>query len=57
MCIRDRYIGEELPENKKSYAVSFYFQDKNKTLTDHYVDRIMEKIRVKLLKEIGAEIR
>ena len=53
----DVYIGEELPENKKSYAVSFYFQDKNKTLTDHYVDRIMEKIRVKLLKEIGAEIR
>ena len=53
----DVYMGEELPENKKSYAVSFYFQDKNKTLTDHYVDRIMEKIRVKLLKEIGAEIR
>ena len=53
----DVYIGEELPENKKSYAVSFYFQDKNKTLTDHYVDKIMEKIRVKLLKEIGAEIR
>ena len=53
----DVYIGEELPENKKSYAVSFYFQDKNKTLTDHYVDRIMEKIRLKVLKEIGAEIR
>ena len=53
----DVYTGEELPENKKSYAVSFYFQDKNKTLTDHYVDRIMEKIRLKVLKEIGAEIR
>ena len=53
----DVYIGEKLPNDKKSYGVSFYFQDKNKTLTDHYVDKIMEKIRIKLSNEIGAEIR
>ena len=51
------YIGEKLPNDKKSYGVSFYFQDKNKTLTDHYIDKIMEKIRIKLSNEIGAEIR
>ena len=53
----DVYIGEKLPDDKKSYGVSFYFQDKNKTLTDHYIDKIMEKIRIKLSNEIGAEIR
>jgi len=53
----DVYIGKKLPDDKKSYGVSFYFQDKNKTLTDHYVDKIMEKIRIKLSNEIGAEIR
>ena len=53
----DVYIGEKLPNDKKSYGVSFYFQDKNKTLTDHYVDKIMKKIRIKLSNEIGAEIR
>ena len=53
----DVYIGKKLPDDKKSYGVSFYFQDKNKTLTDHYIDKIMEKIRIKLSNEIGAEIR
>ena len=53
----DVYIGEKLPDNKKSYGVSFYFQDQNKTLTDHHVDKVMEKIRIKLSNEIGAEIR
>ena len=53
----DVYIGDKLPDNKKSYGVSFYFQDQNKTLTDHHVDKVMEKIRIKLSNEIGAEIR
>ena len=53
----DVYIGKKLPDDKKSYGVSFYFQDKNKTLTDHYVDKVMKKIRIKLSNEIGAEIR
>ena len=53
----DVYIDKELPKGKKSYGVSFYFQDKNKTLTDHYVDRVMENIRKRLSNEIGAEIR
>src|SRR5699024_8120701 len=34
----DVYEGENLPENKKSYAVSFVFHDENKTLTDKRVD-------------------
>ena len=53
----DVYIDKGLPKGKKSYGVSFYFQDKNKTLTDHYVDKVMENIRKRLSNEIGAEIR
>ena len=38
----DVYSGDKLPENKKSYAISFVFEDNSKTLTDHQVDEINE---------------
>jgi phenylalanyl-tRNA synthetase beta chain len=53
----DVYEGKNLPEGKKSYAVSFTFQDQEQTLKDEQVDRIMETIRVSLEKELGAELR
>ena len=37
----DVFEGDQLPEGKKSYAVSFVFQDENKTLTDKEVDKVM----------------
>lgn len=53
----DVYEGKNLPEGKKSYAVSFTFQDAEQTLKDEQVDRIMEQIRTALEKELGAELR
>lgn len=53
----DVYEGKNLPEGKKSYAVSFTFQDSEQTLKDEQVDRIMENIRVSLEQELGAELR
>lgn len=53
----DVYEGKNLPEGKKSYAVSFTFQDAEQTLKDEQVDRIMEQIRQSLEKELGAELR
>ncbi|ASS48971.1 MAG: phenylalanine--tRNA ligase subunit beta [Candidatus Fluviicola riflensis] len=53
----DVYEGKNLPEGKKSYAVSFTFQDQEQTLKDEQVDRIMEAIRVSLETELGAELR
>ena len=53
----DVYDGDKLPEGKKSYAVSFIFQDQSKTLKDQQVDSIMETIRINLEKELGAELR
>lgn len=53
----DVYEGKNLEEGKKSYAVSFHFQDNEATLTDHSVDQIMEKIRKSLETEVGAQLR
>lgn len=53
----DVYEGKNLPEGKKSYAVSFTFQDAEQTLKDEQIDRIMENIRLKVTEELGAELR
>ena len=53
----DVYEGENLPEGKKSYAVSFVFQDENKTLTDKQVDKMMSKLQYRFEKELKAELR
>ncbi|MDR2469582.1 MAG: phenylalanine--tRNA ligase subunit beta [Tannerella sp.] len=53
----DVYEGDRLPPDKKSYAVSFYLQDENKTLTDDRINQIMHKIRTELESQIGARQR
>ncbi|MBI2258082.1 MAG: phenylalanine--tRNA ligase subunit beta [Flavobacteriia bacterium] len=53
----DVYEGDKLEKNKKSYAVSFIFQDDEKTLKDHDVDQIMNKIRIGLETELAAQLR
>jgi phenylalanyl-tRNA synthetase beta chain len=53
----DVYQGKNLEEGKKSYAVSFHFQDNESTLTDHTVDQIMDKIKKSLETEISAQLR
>ena len=53
----DVYEGKNLPEGKKSYAVSFYLQDENKTLTDKQIDAIMKKVQTNLEKQLGAQLR
>lgn len=53
----DVYEGKNLPEGKKSYAVSFIFQDQEKTLKDKQIDAIMDKIRKDLEGKLSAELR
>ena len=53
----DVYEGDRLPENKKSYALSFVLQDEEKTLEDKQIDSIMQKLIANFGKEVGAEIR
>lgn len=53
----DVYQGEKLPDGKKSYGVSFHFQDARKTLTDKHIDKIMEKLSIQFEKQLGAILR
>jgi phenylalanyl-tRNA synthetase beta chain len=53
----DVYEGKNLDEGKKSYAVSFTFQDDNHTLKDQQVDQVMDKIRVALEEKLNAVLR
>ncbi|MGB0915844.1 MAG: phenylalanine--tRNA ligase subunit beta, partial [Crocinitomicaceae bacterium] len=53
----DVYEGKNLEEGKKSYAVSFKFQDAEKTLKDNQVDAVMDKIRGQLETKLKAQLR
>ncbi len=53
----DVYQGKNLPEGKKSYAVSFILQDDSKTLTDSQIDKIMGKLQSQFESQLGASLR
>ena len=53
----DVYEGKNLPAGKKSYAVSFYLQDAERTLTDRRIDDLMAKLRRNWESKLGAQLR
>lgn len=53
----DVYEGKNLDEGKKSYAISYSFQDKENTLKDEQVDAIMNKIRDQYETKLMARLR
>ena len=53
----DVYLGKNLPEGKKSYAISFTIQDNAKTLTDEQIDKVMNKLQKNFTTELGASLR
>jgi phenylalanyl-tRNA synthetase beta chain len=53
----DVYEGQNLPEGKKSYALSFTIQDNTKTLEDAQIDKIMSKLIKNFETELGASLR
>ena len=53
----DYYVGEKIEKDKKAYALSFILQDKNKTLTDKVIDKIMNRLMKKFELNLGAVIR
>ncbi len=48
---------DKVGEGKKSLAVSFMFENKEKTLKDKDVDKVIKKIKYLLENELGAQIR
>ncbi len=53
----DVYTGKNLPEGKKSYALSFTLLDERKTLTDKQIDKIMKKLQNRFETDFGAQLR
>ncbi|WP_185866567.1 phenylalanine--tRNA ligase subunit beta [Blattabacterium cuenoti] len=55
--IYDLYEGKDLPKEKKSYTISFFFESQEETLTDLMMYEVMKKIEKFLKNELGAKIR
>ncbi len=53
----DVYEGNNLPDGKKSYAVSFVLQDESKTLEEKQIDKIMQKLQQTFEKNLNAVLR
>ncbi|MGC1514614.1 MAG: phenylalanine--tRNA ligase subunit beta, partial [Maribacter sp.] len=53
----DVYQGKNIPEGKKSYAISFTLQDEKSTLTEKQIDKIMSKLQASYERELGATLR
>lgn len=53
----DVYRDAKLGEGKKSYALSFFLCDEEKTLDDATIDKAMQKISQKFADDLGAVVR
>jgi phenylalanyl-tRNA synthetase beta chain len=53
----DVYQGKNLPEGKKSYAMSFVFRSDEKTMQDKQVEQLMGRVLDMMEKETGASLR
>lgn len=53
----DIYEGQELGQGKKSYSVSFFLQNPDKTLDDRQIDKMMSKFIQMFEQDLGAIIR
>ena len=50
-------FSKNLAEGMKSYALSFYLQDAQQTLTDKHIEKAMQQILQALEKDCGATLR
>lgn len=53
----DVYEGKNLPDGKKSYAVSFTIGDEKKTLEEKQIEKIIDSIQKELESKLGASLR
>lgn len=53
----DVYEGKNLPEGKKSYAISFELLNEEKTMEDKEINAVMERLVKAFQKDFNAELR
>ncbi len=51
------YEGDNIGADKKAYAISFFLQDREKTLNDKLIDKVMNNLIRQFENSIGAIIR
>ncbi len=57
MNLFDVYEGDKIGKNKRSYAVSFVFQDDDKTMTEQEIEAVMQKLMTKFESTLAATVR
>jgi phenylalanyl-tRNA synthetase beta chain len=57
VSIFDVYEGKNIPEGKKSYAISFFLRDDEKTLKDKQIDKVIKKLLGAFERELNAQLR
>lgn len=53
----DVYQGDKIDSGKKAYALSFFLQDQENTLTDKEIEKTMSKLIQAFQNQVGAIIR
>lgn len=53
----DVYEGKNLPSGKKSYALAFYLQDGQQTLSETQIEKAMQRILKALENDCAAQLR
>lgn len=57
IIVFDVYEGDKIPKDKKAYAMGFTLLDEQKTLTDHEIDKTMDRLMNAFQQKLGAIIR
>ncbi|MFA5399108.1 MAG: phenylalanine--tRNA ligase subunit beta [Dehalococcoidia bacterium] len=57
MQLFDLYVGEQVPDGKKSIAFRVIYQAADRTLKDEEVDKVQQRILERLSEELGASLR
>lgn len=53
----DVYKGDKIPQGKKSYAMSFYLADTERTMREQDIDKTMNKLMESFEKKLNVEVR
>jgi phenylalanyl-tRNA synthetase beta chain len=57
VTVFDEYVGDQVPEGKKSLALSVSYQAKDRTLKEKDITKARSRIVDRLRKELGADLR
>jgi phenylalanyl-tRNA synthetase beta chain len=57
VCLFDVFVGEGLPDGKKSLGLEITLQPRERTMTDAEIDAVAAKVVAQVQKATGATLR